>query len=42
MKDNINETWRLFTDKILLSAGEFVPHKLVTVRTYDKPFTMVT
>ena len=38
MKEDINETCRLFTDKILLSAGEFIPHKLATVRAYDKPF----
>ena len=38
MKDDINETCRLCTDKILLSTGEFIPHKLATVRTYDKPF----
>ena len=38
VKDDINETCRLFTDKILLSSGEFILHKLATVRTYHKPF----
>ena len=38
VKEDINETCRLFTEKILHSAREFIPHKLVTVRTFDKPF----
>ena len=38
LKEDINESCRLFTDKIMYSAGEFIPHKVVTVRTFDKPF----
>ena len=28
VKDDINETCTLFTDKSLFSAGEFIPHNL--------------